>query len=219
MRVSHILPLVMGMPIMRFKLKIPYVQGPMPPKRLNKTSGGPQAWVEVTHVSQRALKIPHYSSKENKAVCLGQLASVCRTAIRVPLNMLRAEAPTERRVLDSVSSSSTDRSVILIQRKHIRQLLEHEVDNDSDNDENLLEQEFENDSDNDEKAVEDIKDWELEKLRAVKKEYKKTHPKLSPPPPHFIERYSAVLGDGFHYMDRQEMQHGRKNKKTAKRKV
>ena len=192
------------MRVMGFKLKIPYAQGPMPPKKRNKTSGGPQAWVEVTHVSQRALKIPHYSSKDNKAVCLGQLASISRTAIRVPLNMLRAEAMTERRVLDSVSSSCTDRSAILIQRKHLRQLLEHEVDDDSDDDENQLEQEFENDSDSDEKGVEDIKDWELEKLRVVKNEYKKTHPKLSPPPPHFVQRYSAVLGDGFHYMDRQD---------------
>jgi hypothetical protein len=174
----------------------------MQPKTRNKTYGGPQAWVEVTHVSQRALTIPHYIAQDNNAVCLGQLASISRTAIRVPLNMLRAEAATERRVLDSVTSSCTDRSAILIQRKHIRQLLEHEMDDDSDDEDNEPEQDGENDIDNDEKTVEDIKDWELEKLRAVQNEYKKTHPKLAPPPPHFVQRYSAVLGDGFHYMDR-----------------
>ncbi len=127
-RVSHILPF-------RVSHILHCVQGPMQPKRRNKTYGGLQVWVEVTHVSQRALKIPYYYSKENNAVCLRQLAAISRTAIRVPLNMLRAETLTERHVLETVSSSSTDRSAILIQRKHLRQLLEHEIDNDSDDDE------------------------------------------------------------------------------------
>jgi hypothetical protein len=58
----------------------------MPPNRRNKPFRGPKAWVEVTHVSQRVLKIPHYSSKENSAVCLGQLASISPTVVRVPVN-------------------------------------------------------------------------------------------------------------------------------------
>jgi hypothetical protein len=190
----------------------PGLIGPRPPMRQNKTCGGPQAWVEVTHVSQRALKVPYYSTPDRQNVCLGQLASIERTAIRLPLSMLRKDRDgvgLERRVLDTQTSSSTDRSAIFIQRSKLRKQLAYEVDSDSDNDDvnGELEQDAYGDSDKPEKCVDDIKDWELEKLRAVKNEYKKTndHPKLAPPPPHYVPRYSAVLGDGFHYMDRQEM--------------
>jgi hypothetical protein len=69
----------------------PGLIGPRPPMRQNKTYGGPQAWIEVTHVSQRALKVPFYSTPDKQNVCLGQLASVERTAIRLPLSMLRKD--------------------------------------------------------------------------------------------------------------------------------